>query len=132
MPATKRGATSRSARKGPTGNGAGDAGRPLQQALDELAKLRDQSGGDLRKQLDSAVKRVREAGEELRERTDERTAAVERAVGRVADEAWQQLATIAIRAMSNPDALTELSGEIRKRKAQLRPPAKRTATRKAS
>ena len=125
MPTTTK---PRSPRKKADGDGGGPA-HALQQVLDELGRLREQSPGDFRRQLDSAVKRIRESADEIRERTDERTASVEKAVARIADEAWLQLATLAVRALSSTDALTELSDEIRKRKTQLRP---RTTTRKTT
>lgn len=98
--------------------------RSLQQAIDEVDELREHAGEDLRRQLDTAVKRMRDVAGDLRERTDERTAGIERTVSRVADDAWQQLATLAIRSTRDVDALTELGNEIRKRKAHLRASSK--------
>lgn len=99
--------------------------RSVRQVIDELDRMRDQAGEDLRGRLDAASSRMREVAEDLRERADERSAPIEQAVSRVADEAWLQIATLAIRAQHDVDALTALSAEVRKRKAQLRQPAKR-------
>lgn len=98
--------------------------RSLQQAIDEVDELREHAGDDLRRQLDGAVKRMRDVAGDLRERTDERTSNIERTVSRVADDAWQQLATLAIRSTRDADTLTELSNEIRKRRTQLRASSK--------
>jgi hypothetical protein len=130
MPTTTRKPQSRTKAAAST-DGESRAASALQQTLEDLDKLRGASGEDLRRQLEAARKRIRDVAGDLRERTDERTATVEKAVSRVADDAWQQLATVAIRGLRDPDALTELSTEIRKRKAQLRPPAKRAAAKKA-
>ncbi len=100
----------------------------LEQALNELDRLRDVSGEDVRRQLDAAVSRIREVADDLRERSEDRTATLERAVRGVADDAWQQLATMAIRGLHDPDALTELSNEIRKRKTELRRPARKASS----
>ena len=128
---TRSRAASATAAKAPSSDGDNRAAQALQEALDTLDRLRDTSGEDLRKQVDAARKRIRDVATDLRGRTDERTATVERAVTRVADEAWTQLATLAIRGLRDPGALTELSGEIRKRKTQLKPPARRAAGKKA-
>ena len=103
-----------------------DAMTSLQQVIDDLDRLRDETGEEVRTRLDAAVARMRETAGELRERTDERTASVERAVRGVADDAWQQIAMLAVRAQSDPAALTELAAEIRKRKAELKPAARGT------
>lgn len=100
----------------------------LEQALNELDRLRDVSGDDVRRQLDAAVSRIREVADDLRERSEDRTATLERAVRGVADDAWQQLATMAIRGLHDPDALTELSNEIRKRRTELRRPARKATS----
>jgi len=101
--------------------------RSVQEAIDELDRLREQTGADVRRQVDRALKRMRGAAGDLRTRTDQRTESIEKTVGDLADDVWQQLATLSIRALRDPDALTELSTEIRKRRGQLRPPAKRSA-----
>jgi len=133
MPATKKAParkapTTATPRKTTRADGGGAAAGALQQALKDLDRLRDVSGDDVRRQVDSAVKRIRDVADDLRERSEERTATVEQAVGRVADQAWLQLGTLAIRGLRDADALTELSTEIRKRKAELRRPAGKPAS----
>lgn len=100
----------------------------LQQVIDDLDHVREQTGQELRRQIDSAVKRMRDVAGDLRERTDERSAGIERTVERAADEAWQQIALLAVRAQHDPKALTEIANEIRKRRTELLPPAKSTGT----
>jgi len=68
---------------------------------------------------------MRGAADDLRSRTDERTTQVEKSITDFADDVWQQLATLSIRQLRDPQALTALSAEIKDRRAELRPPAKR-------
>ena len=104
--------------------------RSVQDAIDELDLVRTQTQEDVRKHIDQAMERMRGAADDLRSRTDERTTQVEKSITDFADDVWQQLATLSIRQLRDPQALTALSAEIKDRRAELRPRAKRPAAKR--
>jgi signal transduction histidine kinase len=92
----------------------------IQQALEDLDKARGRATDELQETIDSAIKRLRQAAFDLRSRAEGETSQLEESLERASDDVRRELARRAIRAQRTPDALTELSAEIRKRRSQIR------------
>lgn len=95
----------------------------LQQASAEIDKARQKATADVRRSLDSALERRRDVNGGLRQRAEAEplsgtTRSSMRVIGLSAR--W---ATTAVRAQRTPEALKELSDEIRKQKTEPGPPA---------
>ena len=93
------------------------------QASAEIDKARQKATADVRRSLDSALERMRDVSGELRqwrkaEPLSDTTRSSMRVIGLSAR--W---ATTAVRAQRTPEALKELSDEIRKQKTEPGPPA---------
>lgn len=65
---------------------------------------------------------MREVRGELRERAEDQTAEWQNALEQAPEKVRREMGRRAIRAQRTPEALEELSAEIRKLKADLRPP----------
>ena len=91
----------------------------LQQASAEIDKARQEAAADVRRSLDSALEQMRDVSGELRQRAEEQTAEWQDAREHASDKARRQMGRRAIRAQRTPEALKELSDEIRKQKAKL-------------
>ncbi|HEX2468666.1 MAG TPA: hypothetical protein VHJ54_10720 [Solirubrobacterales bacterium] len=91
----------------------------LKDALADLDKAREQAGDDVSAGIDSARERITDAREALSNRSHEQVKDWREQLGSAADDALRELGRLAIRAQRSPDALTELSKEITKRKAEV-------------
>jgi hypothetical protein len=91
----------------------------LQDALEDLDKARQKAGEEVSASIDSARERISDAREDLSHRGQDQVKDWREQFGSAADEALRELGRWAIRAQRSPDALTELSEEISKRKAQV-------------
>jgi uncharacterized protein YicC (UPF0701 family) len=92
----------------------------IQQALEDLDKARGRAGDELRVNVDHAVERLRKAATELRSRAEDEASDGEGALEHASEEMRRELGRLAVRAQRTPEALTEMSTEIRRRKTQLR------------
>lgn len=95
----------------------------LHQASAEVDKARQQATGAVRGTLDNALERLRQVSGELRQRAADQTAEWQDALEQAPDKVRREMARRAIRAQRSPEALKDLSAEIRKREADLKPPA---------
>jgi hypothetical protein len=91
----------------------------LQMALDDLGKARTQVQKTARGNIDEAVDRIRDAVQELRGKAAEPARDFEERLEHMSEEARRELGKKAIQAQKSPEALAELSKEIRHRKAAL-------------
>ena len=98
----------------------------LQEAMADLEKARQSATGEIRASLDAAIERMRrlatelrERAEELRGRADDEVRDFEKSLDKASDQLRVELGLRAIRAQDSVEALTQLSAEIRRRKAQL-------------
>lgn len=92
----------------------------IQQALEDLDKARGRATDELRETIDRATERLRRAAADLRSRAEDETSQFEESLERATEEVRRELGRRAIHAQRTPDALTELSAEIRKRRSQIR------------
>jgi hypothetical protein len=88
-------------------------------AADDLAKARDRATDELRDTIDGAIEYLRNAASALRSRTAGETSQWEDTLDRASENARREMGRRAVRAQRTPEALRDLSTEIRKRKAQI-------------
>jgi hypothetical protein len=91
----------------------------LQDALADLDKARDSATEEARAGIDSARERIEEAREDLSQRGHDRLAEWQDALTEAAENMRRELGRAAIRAQGSPEALAEMSDEIKKRRTQL-------------
>jgi uncharacterized protein YicC (UPF0701 family) len=91
----------------------------LQKAVDDLDKARGRASDELRETIDGVIERLRKAASDLRSRAEDETSQWQDTLDRASEDARRELGRRAVRAQRTPEALAELSTEIRKRKAQL-------------
>lgn len=91
----------------------------FQDALKDLDEARQRATGDARDAIDAATDRVREIAKDAADRAQEEMQDWQRALERAGDDVRQQLGIMAVRVQTTPEALTAMTAEIRKRKAQL-------------
>jgi DNA polymerase III gamma/tau subunit len=95
----------------------------LQQASAEIDKARQEATADVRRSLDSALEGMRDVSGELRQRAEDHTAEWQDALEHASDKARRQMGRRRHSRPATPEALKELSDEIRKQKTKLGPPA---------
>ena len=102
----------------------------LEEALKDLGKAREKGGKEIRASIDAAMEWVRQAAKELGSRSQGQVGDWQKALDAAADDVLRELGLMTIRAQHSPEALTEFSAEIRKRRGQLsrRPTERRRAT----
>ena len=91
----------------------------LQEAISDVDKARQSAGGEMRERLDEAMERLRTVATELRERAEEQAHDLEASLDRAGEELRIEFGVRAVRAQRSPKALTRMSSEIRKRRAEL-------------
>ena len=91
----------------------------LQDALEDLDKAREKAGEEVSASIDSARERISDAREDLTDRGQDHVKDWREQLGGTADDALRELGRWAIRAQRSPEALTELSKEISKRKTEV-------------
>jgi uncharacterized protein YbjQ (UPF0145 family) len=97
----------------------GSATEHLQEAMRDIDKARQAAQGEVRTQLDCAYDRVRDTVAELRDRAGGDLGAWEDSLERASDHLRVELGLRAVRAQRSTEGLTQMAGEIRKRKAEL-------------
>ena len=91
----------------------------LQQALEDLARAREQAQQEARAAIDSAVERIRDVRKDLGARAHEEADELQTRLEHASDEALKEFGRAAIRAQRTPEALTEMQAELRDRKRKL-------------
>jgi hypothetical protein len=93
----------------------------LQDAISDLDEAGRRAGGELRGQIEAITERLRGAAADLRDRATAQTKDFESSLERASEHLKVELGLRAIRVQDSPEALRQLSAEIRKRKAELTP-----------
>jgi len=91
----------------------------LQKAIEDIDHAREHAGKDMRSSLDTAVDRMKDIAGDLHKRAEDEAAEFQKTIESTTEEMRRELGRRAIRAQRSPDALKDLSAEIRKRKADL-------------
>ena len=92
----------------------------LQRALEDLNRARGHAQQDARAGIDDATERIRAAVEDVRKRVREEADELQTRLDHASDEARLELGRAVIRAQRTPEALTELTREIRHMKAAMK------------
>ncbi len=91
----------------------------LQHAAKELDKARGQASHDVGHNIDAALTRIRDAADDVRHRAEDQAGSWQETLEHAGDDLRVELGRRGVRAQSSPEALKELTGEIRKRHAEL-------------
>lgn len=91
----------------------------VQEAMGDIDKARESAQGEARAQLDRATDRLRTLASNLRDRAGDEVRDFESSLDRASEHLRLELGLRAVRAQASTEALTKLSSEIRKRKAEL-------------
>lgn len=91
----------------------------VQEAIGDIDKARQSARGEARAQLDRATERLRSLASDLRDRAGDEVRDFESSLERASEHLRVELVLRAIRGQGSTEALTQLSSEIRKRKAEL-------------
>jgi hypothetical protein len=98
----------------------------LQQAMTDIEHAAERAGDDVRSNVDDALARIRDAAGDLRKRAESQAADLEKTFESATEDARRELGRRAVRVQRNPEALSEISAEVRRRRAQLARQAKAT------
>jgi hypothetical protein len=96
----------------------------LREALEHLGAARDRAGEDTRAGIESAIERTRDAMKHAGVDAREQVSDWRRSLDKASDDVRREFGILAVRAQSSPEALREMSAEIRKRKAAITPTSK--------
>jgi hypothetical protein len=91
----------------------------LQDALDDLARAREQAQKEARAGIDAAVERIRGVRRDLGARAHDEADELQTRLEHASDDALLEFGRAAIRAQRTPEALTEMQAELRARKRKL-------------
>ena len=91
----------------------------LQAAVSDLTAARSQANDEAHAKIDEAIDKLRDATDQLTDRARSEATNWEKTLEKAGDDALREIGRMTIRAQRTPAALTDLSSEIRKRKAQL-------------
>jgi hypothetical protein len=92
----------------------------LQKAIDDIDCARRHASKDMKGGLDSVMDRMKDLVDDFRKRAEDEAADFQKSIEDTTEDMRRELARRAIRAQRTSDALTELTSEIRKRRADLR------------
>ena len=92
----------------------------LQKALEDLNMAREHAQKDAQAGIDDATERIRAAVDDVRRRVRDEADELQTRLDHASEEARIELGRVVIRAQRTPEALTELSREIRRVKDRLK------------
>ncbi|MFP5364338.1 MAG: hypothetical protein ACLGI5_16585 [Thermoleophilia bacterium] len=91
----------------------------LQRAIADIDQARTHAGKDMKSTLDGTIDRMKELASDFRRRAEDEAADWQKTIENTTEDMRRELARRAIHAQQSSDALSELSAEIKKRKAEL-------------
>jgi hypothetical protein len=91
----------------------------LRQAIDELAQAREGASHQVREHIDTAMQRVRDATDDLHARARDQATEFQEALESAGEDLRIELGRRGVRAQRSVSALTDISAEVRRRKAEL-------------
>jgi hypothetical protein len=92
----------------------------VQKAIDDLRTAGEKATGDVRSQIDSAVARLRDATSDVRTQAQDQISEWRQALESATEDVRRELAKLAIRAQTSPEALKELEDEAKSRRKELK------------
>ena len=91
----------------------------VQEAMKDLDRARGRAGSELRETLDTAIDRLHAAASGLRERAENEASELQQAYEQASEETRREYGRQAIMLQQSPEALSEMTAAIRKRRAGL-------------
>jgi hypothetical protein len=91
----------------------------LRQAIVELSQAREGASHEVREHIDTAMQRLRDATDDLSERALDQATEFQEALESAGEDLRIELGRRGVRAQCSMSALTEISAEIRRCKAEL-------------
>jgi vacuolar-type H+-ATPase subunit H len=109
-----------------SGSGGGGLSDNLQKALDDLRSAGEKATGDVRARIDDAVQRLNDASSQATSRAQDATSRAQDQVtgwretlDKATEDVRIQLAKLAIKAQTTPEALDQIESEISARRGEL-------------
>lgn len=91
----------------------------VHQAIDDLDQARVEASQQVRDQIDAAITRLRDAADDLGTRARDQMGEFQEVLESASEDLRIELARRAVHAQRSVSALTEISAEVRRRKAEL-------------
>jgi acyl-CoA reductase-like NAD-dependent aldehyde dehydrogenase len=106
--------------EGGTPSGSGGIVDNVQKALDDLRSAGEKATGDVRSQIDDAIARLRDATGDVRSQAQDQIGEWRQALESATEDMRKELAKLAVRAQTNPEALKEIEAEAKARQKALK------------
>ena len=103
-----------------TGGEGGGVRDQVQKAIDDLRAAGEKATGDVRSSIDSAVDRLKDVSGSASSRAQDQVSSWRDTLDNATQDVRKELAKLAVRAQSSPDALDEISKEIDDRREALK------------
>ena len=103
--------------------GSGESGGvrdQVQKAIDDLRAAGEKATGDVRTRIDDAVSRLRDVSGEAGSKAQDQVSNWRDTLDNATQDVRKELAKLAVRAQSSPEALDEIAKEIDERRAALK------------
>ena len=100
--------------------GGGGVRDQIQKAIDDLRSAGEKATGDVRSSIDSAVDRLKDVSGSASSRAQDQVSSWRDTLDNATQDVRKELAKLAVRAQSSPDALDEISKEIDDRREALK------------
>ena len=100
--------------------GGGGVRDQIQKAIDDLRSAGEKATGDVRSSIDSAVDRLKGVSGSASSRAQDQVSSWRDTLDNATQDVRKELAKLAVRAQSSPDALDEISKEIDDRRQALK------------
>jgi gas vesicle protein len=92
----------------------------IQKAIDDLRSAGEKATGDVRSNIDSAVDRLKNVSGSASSRAQDQVANWRDTLDKATEDVRKELAKLAVRAQSTPEALDEIAKEIDERRTALK------------
>ncbi|MGZ8620979.1 MAG: hypothetical protein ACXWW8_00110 [Solirubrobacterales bacterium] len=102
-----------------SGSGGSGITENLQKAIEDLRSAGEKATGDVRARIDDAVQRLNDASSQASSRAQDQVSGWRETLDEATQDVRLQLAKLAVKAQTSPEALAELESEISTRRGEL-------------
>jgi uncharacterized protein YjbJ (UPF0337 family) len=92
----------------------------VQKAIEDLRAAGEKATGDVRSRIDSAVSRLRDVSGEASSKAQDQVSNWRETLEKATDDVRKELAKLAVRAQTSPEALDEITTEVTERRKALK------------
>jgi vacuolar-type H+-ATPase subunit I/STV1 len=92
----------------------------VQKAIDDLRAAGEKATGDVRSRIDSAVARLRDVSGEAGSKAQDQVSNWRETLEKATEDVRKELAKLAVRAQTSPEALDEITAEVTERRKALK------------